>query len=225
MKKKSFKLTLKFGKSRSAYYDRAINLARECPGYDEINNSITFDSDTLADNYDTFDTLWRIIRRWRSSEVLLNGKEIGLLSRYDAIPCFLEYHQAIIQDIHCWADNNMIGWGCKLLTAIKQYYVGMGYVSVMYHRDMHWYEIGHFITDDVWQIDKPQIIYLLKREAKIKHINDCPLFDFDRVIAHVNELPDTIDVSENKHWEIYCKHEPGGNPQPAKIVPVNYIDD
>jgi hypothetical protein len=121
----------------------------------------------------------------------------------------------VIQPLYCRQRKDYLGWGCHHLTEIKRHY-GCG---ILNPSEPFWFELGYFVDDERWQINKADIKQFLKREAELKRLNLCPLFSLDKVFAEVNKLPDYIDLSKSE-WHIVYDTDAGGEGQAVKVWPV-----
>lgn len=216
-----FELKICFGTSKSKNYKKAMELARSFSNFTEGEpNTIVINQEKFVEDYKKIYNLLSYIDKWSATRIYFNGEELTSLrqfqNRLSGLSCYADYDKAVIQEIYCWENKDMPGWGCKNLQAIQRHYCPM---VRLYRGEMYWFEIGHFITDNIWRIDKKEIIRLLKREAELKYLNLCPIFDFDKVVAAVNELPDEIDLSTGDQWEAEYSDEPGSERKPIKISP------
>lgn len=219
-----FEIKICFNKNSSKYYERAMQIAHDLPGFKEGKpNTVTLDAESLAANITKIYELCRIIDRWSKSELWLNNERTTrweLERQIAPLQCYSSYQKTVIQEIYCWNYRDKQGWGCKQLEAIKRHY----YPDSPYElgKDiLYWFEVGNFVdaNDNLWRIDKKQITKLLKREAELKRLNLCPIFNFDRVVAAVNQMPEEINVAESNQWEIEYSNELGYEPVAIKIRP------
>ncbi len=201
--------TMRFGKSASENYAKAIKLAREFNTFKEVTdshpyNEIVVSTDELISKTDALNSLIRLVLHWRSTNFLYNEQFISLPDVFTIqriLECRRKRKQAVIQKTYCYLDNEKEGWGCKLLTTINRYADGF----YCYKEEQKWFEFGKFIADNVWEIDKKEIEAALEREIKIKKVELCDVFEIDRIKSILRDLPDRIDLDENPKWVVRCE--------------------
>jgi len=59
----------------------------------------------------------------------------------------------------------------------------------------------------------------LKREAEVKRLQLCPIFNWQITERKIVTLPDEIDLSQTDLWEKDYLQEPGFEPEPVGIKP------
>jgi len=219
-----FSLELRFGKSSSQNYPRALRLGEQFKHFTPLSdendkNIIVIDKDELRQKRKTFGELWFLVQGWRSSELLVNGKQAPLdyYEYLKVIECNEGYYEATNQQKYCSLFAEKEGWSCKFLTDI-------GYYLPTYHQGnvTYWYHFGRFVSDKIWQIDKLKLKESLEREIRSKKLECCDIFDLRKVEQIVNELADVIDVSKSDTWEILYKENPDGSiieGRPVGIIP------
>jgi len=123
--------------------------------------------------------------------------------------CSDEYYRSIFQDEHCFIDSEHKGWGCKFLTSIR-----LDLPQTSYNlggKNHFWFQIGSFLNDDTWVIDKKKITQIIKREIDQKELNQCSIFDSTMVLQKVDDLPDEIILSQSESWAKEYKEEVHGD--------------
>lgn len=141
-----------------------------------------------------------MISGWKTTELLVNNETIEFynLRKYITIlECEDKYHTSVFPENHCKLQPSKEGWGCQHLSSISRY------SSYYYYGDhgSYWYHFGKFRSDTVWEIDKIKIKDALKREAELKKLFLCKIFDFKKVENIVDTLPDEIDLEKSDLWE------------------------
>lgn len=217
----NFELKICFSKSGSKFYEQVIHTASSVGKFTEGEpNILVLNKRELLNNLPKIGVMVTTIKRWRSTKFYLNNEPIDwhyfINNFLVGINCYKAYQEAVIQENYCWTERIQPGWGCKQLWAIKRY---IDPYRSPWREQLYWWEIGCFITDTTWQVDKKEIKRLLKRESELKNLKLCPIFDFNKVAQSVEELPDAIDTKEES-WEVECSKEPGESNKPIRIRPA-----
>jgi len=221
----TFSLEIRFKKSASKNYSESLKILKtfsdaiisESP---DSENSVTISEDEFIKKIEAINILWGIIGGWKSSQILINGKNANSseLNAYSNIAdCYKKYKKAIIQEEHCFTYGNKEGWGCKFLGEISRYLP-----SNSWDRGRYWYEFGYFESELLWKIDKEKIQGILDREIELMKVTLCPKFSYDKVKAILNELPEYIDVNNDDNWEVVYEDKIDGSlieRKPIKIQP------
>ena len=198
-----FNLTITFGKSSSKYYKKALAWAQRFPCFMPMSasqsaNVVSIGGKDIIDCRGMVHGIWLLIRNWKSARLTVNDKiisECELDKQLPGLHCYHRYELTAAQDLHCRLSHTLEGWGCRLMNVINRHVSHMPYGV-----GLCWFHCGHFITDNVWQIDKPVIIKILERDAELKRLAFCPQFSLKKALAHVKNLPDQIDLSESSEW-------------------------
>jgi transitional endoplasmic reticulum ATPase len=198
---------IKFGKSTSHNYKKAVQIANQFSDFMPLSeknesNCIWIDLQEFREKYKQIESLWYIIRGWKSSELYLEGtladyNDLRLL--FWAMECATAYSSAIVQDDHCKFSMEEAGWGCKKL---KEIFLGRPGWQFYYRNRKFWFQFGHFETPTRWKVDKDDIRKALSREANFKKLFVCPVFDFEKANEIIDSLPDEIDLESSDSWEI-----------------------
>lgn len=220
----AFDLKIKFGKTASKNYKQAVDIARKftefAPAGQTGPNTLIITTDTIAADSKQLELLWPVIECWKSTELFINGKRIAKTEANRAIAslcCYAGYQKAVIQQFYCQLHKHLPGWGCKRLNAVMRHQF-TDYED--YSDRILWYQSGHFIADNIWKIDKKEIVKILKREADLKYLRLCPMFDFSKVQKALDELPDEVDLNKIKGWEKDYIRETGIEPRLVGIRPI-----
>lgn len=201
-----FEFKIRFGKSSSQNYQKAVNQAKKFVNYKPISEDNTFNtvilySNELRQRYRKIEKLWLLISGWKTTELFVNDEPVEFydLNKYIAIlECDNKYQTSIIPENHCKLYPNKEGWGCQHLNTLSRY-------SSNYYqgeRGSYWYHFGNFQSETIWEIDKYKIKDALRREVKLKKLFLCKIFDFEKVESIVDNLPDKIDLDKSELWEI-----------------------
>jgi len=205
---------IRFGKSRSANYKQAVNLAKKFSdvtliGSGSDENTIKIGSEEIFSKYKDFYSLLYIISGWRSTKITYKGVKTGHFQEFfrkfdQVLKCSDSYTTSINKEIYCNVNDAQEGWGCMLLTNIRRH------ISRNYNydwRSKYWYEFGKFEDDKTWKIDKEQIKEQLRREAEDKKIEHCRHFSFDIIAKVVDKLPDAINLESDEGWKVVYKED------------------
>jgi len=222
----SYTIKIKFRKSSSTYYDSALLNSKKFEKFQEAeskkeSNVVEIPSDELQEKVTFFNQLWEIVKGWKGTEIFLNDKIIDpkSLSEISNITnCYVDYSKAVVQEKHCKINGEKEGWSCKLLNSIDRYSNGDSYY---YNRQNKWYEFGEFISNTVWKINKQKIKDLLTREALLKHLELCPIYNQEKVIDIIDNLPESIDTENSEYWEIKYDENIDGNIIEKKPIGIN----
>lgn len=201
-------IEIRFGKSTSSRYSRALQIAKTLPNFfpiSEENNFNTIKTDTaeLLNNFETFDSLISYISDWKSTEILFNGEQVSpfhFIYKYrEIIDCSKMQAVSAAKDIYCHDDHKRKGWGCRHLTNIKRHLEQ----RYSHHHYKYWYWFGDFENDyKEWKINKSLLKEALLKEVLENKIDCCAIFSFDKLDKKIKELPDKIVLTDNDSWEI-----------------------
>ncbi|MFW6348472.1 MAG: ATP-binding protein [Cyclonatronaceae bacterium] len=110
------------------------------------------------------------------------------------------------------------GWGYAALDAISRY---LPEERERLFTEVFWFQIGHFVQEGLWQVDKHQMLAILRQQAEDKLLHLCPSFDFASTEAIIQRLPEHIDTNENPNWATYYTRRVVGSRverKPAGII-------
>lgn len=200
---------VKFGKSHSSYYDKAIEYASSFDhfipiGEDSDLNAINTDNNEIINKMAIFNKLIDTIGSWKSAEVYFRDKKVRPRSFQYEIQsisdCAKRYAKSTKQDKYC-DENKSENWGCKFLNGIVLDIDNTPYYD--YYK--FWYKYGDFINEKIWKVDKEKIAESLLGIIENKHIDFCPVFQLDFFQKYITSLPDEIDISDETKWGIVNK--------------------
>lgn len=209
-------LVIRFPQSSSPNLKRALKLARELelfrPASEKNHfNTVSLRAEGLRASITTAAQLWELVRSWKGSEIQLDGKSLELAQFRDLVnvlSCSLAYDTAADQTEHCNGFDGEVGWGCRHLESVRL--ILPAYLTYSSSRRQYWYQFGRFSSPSIWSIDKDAILAALTREAESRKIALCPAFQVERIKAALKELPDEIDTTTSKAWEIESIEDPTG---------------
>lgn len=227
-------VTITFGKSSSRNYRKALRLAQEFSSFTALSensevNSVEVGQEEFRQKYRKVQSLWLNVCNWKSSELRLEGVPADLnevRKLFAVVECARDYSSAVIRKDHCKIYGERNGWGCKFLNTIDPYLPSSRYYLI--RGRAYWFQFGGFESATQWKIDKQEIRAALAREAEIKRLCLCPVFDLQKTEQVLSELPDTIDVEDSDKWEIQWEEEtdePTVDPKPVGVAPKSLGND
>lgn len=220
-------IEIRFGKSSSSNYLRAIKKAKEFSSFieakDDIDlNTITVPADELLNKYKSFQDLIRFIMNWKSSDVIYNGNSIRMYDffyKFELIVnCSKTCAAATEKTRYCYIDPQKEGWGCRFLTETKRH------LEKSYSKGLYWYEFGNFNTDNSeWVIDKFQLNEVLQKEIISKVVYGCPYFSQNKLNTIIENIPNSIKIAvDNKNWDIEYEEDFYGEKIDKKPVGIKH---
>ncbi len=208
---------IRFGQSTSASYAKVLRAAQQFSGFQEASqdapyNSVRVESPQLSAEYKHLRRLWDGISGWRSAEFLIDGRpgafhDLYTLVRY--VECADKREVSPQPGRYCEKSHSGgQGWGCRYLSATEREPAAPRYSFGT--PPTGWWDFGAFDADGRFVVRKEHIRDALQKEAERAGLSFCPQFDFQRVSAAVDALPDVIDPSASNAWEvIYEDHADG----------------
>lgn len=205
-----FSIKLKFGKSTSANYSIAVEMAKSHATYEEfddgkqVSHSVTFSSDEIDD----FFSLYEIVGNWKSAVIAINGKVLApAQSRF--MYCFQERSKAFNPVEYCFGlddgrYSNDNDYGCQH-TGINPYsWEGLS-------------AYGKMDSKGVFHVNKAKL-----QHDVLRNLNDykyCPALDVEKVVQKVlNDIPDKINPKTNNSWEYITEYDDNLEKQVAVSV-------
>jgi hypothetical protein len=210
---------IRFGHSTSASYPKALRTAQQFAGFrdataDAPYSSVRVEASQLSAEYKHLRRLWDAVSGWKSAEFLVDGRpaefhDLYTLVRY--VECAERRDVSPQPGRYCEKSHaGGHGWGCRYLSAIEREPV----VTPRYGFGVPptgWWHFGSFDSDQHFVIHKEHIRETLQKEADRAGLSFCPQFDFQRVSASVDSLPDEIDPSSSSMWEtVFEDYAEGG---------------
>lgn len=203
----AFELKITFGKSSSQYYKKALKYAGVFTGFlpiseDNPANVVVVDGEELKRKSKKFEALWYVINNWKTTELMVNGeyKNVYEIREYlEILECSKGFARAVLPSKYCNLYGDKEGWGCKFLKTISRYPRENYY---QYGDWSNWYDFGRFASETVWKVDKSKLLETLRREASLKNLELCDVFEFNKAEAIVDSLQGEIDVEKSEYWEI-----------------------
>ncbi|MHB9038664.1 MAG: AAA family ATPase [Armatimonadota bacterium] len=209
----SHALTISFARSTSPTFPivrRRLDALAELGGLnvttDESGKEVWFElhiNGGLVENYRRITNLLSLVRRWKSSEIALDGE---LLERYttdDVLNRIEEIRQ-------CWARRKATGpagcrrdctLGCRTLRITpSQRFLDGAFIT-----EPRWYTVGKFENGEV-NIDKAGLTTQVERRWN-KLLDCCPCFDKDAVLSSIQALPDVLSPDDPGYQLVYKRDD------------------
>ena len=176
-----WRVSVSFGRSPSANFDRALFLAQGAPEYTESNGVYQATYSAAPEQFLSFVKLYELVAGWKSAHVMINGHLVD---------------RKIIGNInYCYGDR------CR--SGNPEFCFGASYFTMNpfgCHRlqmsacNTPWVEFFNPTADGSYQLDKPRIQRRIDYAAQ--SYNKCPAFDYDSIIARLNDLPSIVTEQE-----------------------------
>ncbi|MCK4460639.1 MAG: zinc ribbon domain-containing protein [candidate division Zixibacteria bacterium] len=183
---------IKFGFSTSASYERAVDICKIIPTYEQSGegkgslHSITVPITEI----ELILNIYKLVGSWKSSKMLINGQPASKSALvYHGVGCYRERQKAYDRDQYCFGEREyeLNIWGCKKLNLPLAQWGG------------GWLEYGKFDSKGVWHFDKDRIRHELLRRI---HENElCPVLNQQRVLQTLDAIPNSIDPKRDPRWE------------------------
>jgi len=204
-------LLFEFGRSASRKYKDAVGIASQFSGFTEAMdakpvNTIHLPADEWFEKKREFDDLYALVAHWRGTNLTLGGAEIKphefFWKFHAVIKCAKGYEESIDKSRYCCLEDSYEGWGCKMLDDLDRHLSKTASYAMKY-----WYRFGDFISEGVWEIDKPLIKDYLEKEAEEKNLSYCKVFSLEKARTIVAGLPDVIDTHGSASWDIEYRED------------------
>lgn len=196
-------IKFEFKKSRSSYFSDVIKYVKMFDHFTELSENdfkLTIDKIELFEKWEYFAPLHHYITKWAGTKVWINNKLIipykndTFYALQQIHYCLKGYNDSYDKTNYCSQDDEFTGWGCfRLKSIIKN--------ITSFHWN-YWYKYGKFINDNNWVIDKQKIKEILLNESRSKRVDICPCFDESKILNSIDSLPDSIDLTKDKGWQI-----------------------
>jgi transitional endoplasmic reticulum ATPase len=224
----TLELEVIFGKSSSPNYKKVINLSKKFSDFQPASeenplNIIKITTvNELRDKYYKLESILEIIKSWKTSEFVLDNEKIDfreVREIFKILECSKGYSKSIIPENYCKIWGEKEGWGCKHLTAVERHQEKYSYY---YGRTTFWYQFGHFLSRNIWKIDKAKLKKAVKREVELKRIYLCSQFDFEKVNDIIRSLPEKIYLRKSDAWSIIFEESTEEDIIKKKSVGIKY---
>lgn len=214
-----FSIEIHFPVSKSKSYPDVLKHARLFFNFSENPNILKVtDIDELFGRWDDFSIVIFNTTKWAGTNVFYRGtpvipyKNDFFYTLLNLKYCYNAFMGEINKDGFC--ENS--SWGCRKMDFMARR------ISGRYFSGTYWYRFGYFVDENTWKIDKISILKTLAEEAKMKTLDICPAFNFERIKRFVNQLPETIKVDEN--WDIEYQAEITDQGKVLIPVSIRHVD-
>ena len=195
------------GKTRSRRLQDAIRQAEKIPGFSKpegagvemvIEIRVPFEDSKV---WHRIQELRYPLGRWKSTVVLLDGKEIepGQLSSdlSQVVACYRSKQSSDPLLHYCSGrdrpNGDISAFGCRLIKGVDLRDWGGS--------EMHWYEFGALSADQKrFAVDKDAILGRLRHKTIDKACVSCPAFSWTHVAEAVQSLPGEIDLERSSRF-------------------------
>lgn len=203
---------ISFGRSSSANYTTAVRLAESLSGYTSTGEGkqqlhiVSFDlSLDDGDSWQRLRKLMDIVRGWQSASICIAGRLQSYWEMDRRLTAVLDCYQTRTRGPdnpnYCSGADTVHdeprSFGCRLLEGVHRP------LRNNYSRRFSWCQFGQ-LTDDcsAFIVDKEAIVQEIRSSATDSYCEFCPAFDWSRVEADVDFLPDRVDVEGSSSFEL-----------------------
>jgi hypothetical protein len=198
-------IEIQFGYSRSKYYSDAVDLASKHTHERSGNEgNVVFDVSFSPQELEEAGQLWELVKRWKSSSLIIDGVEASKKDLTYGLRCFEKYKEADRGRKYCfgegdWSDFNFIG--CLKMGA------GVFERGDLFKREdvsseldlqLAWNNFGRFDDTGVWHFDKDGLRQKLRRQFESNR--HCPLLRWEDIKRAIEGLPETVDPATDPDW-------------------------
>ncbi|MHB9038539.1 MAG: AAA family ATPase [Armatimonadota bacterium] len=157
----------------------------------------------LVENYRRIANLLSLVRRWKSTEIALDGESLDKFTTDDALNRIEEIRQ-------CWTRRKTTGpagcrrdctLGCRSLRITpSQRFLDGAFIT-----EPRWYTVGKFENGKV-TVDKAGLTAQVERRWN-KLLDCCPCFDKNAVLSAIQALPDVTSPDEPGFQLVYKRDD------------------
>jgi len=157
----------------------------------------------LVENYRRITNLLSLVRRWKSTEISLDGETLDKYAIDDVLNRIEEIRG-------CWNRRKATGpagcrrdcaLGCKSLRITpSQRFLDGAFIT-----EPRWFTVGRFEGGKV-TVDKAGLVAQVDRRRN-KLLACCPCFDKDAVLSAIQELPDTLSPDDPGYQLVYKRDD------------------
>ncbi|MHB9039017.1 MAG: AAA family ATPase, partial [Armatimonadota bacterium] len=173
---------------------------------DESSKEVWFElhiNGGLVENYRRIANLLSLVRRWKSTEIALDGELLDKFTTDDALNRIEEIRQ-------CWTRRKATGpagcrrdctLGCRSLRITpSQRFLDGAFIT-----EPRWYTVGKFENGKV-TVDKAGLTAQVERRWN-KLLDCCPCFDKDSVLSGIQALPDVLSPNDPGYQMAYRRDD------------------
>ncbi|MHB9036970.1 MAG: AAA family ATPase [Armatimonadota bacterium] len=209
----SHALTISFARSTSPTFPivrRRLDALAELGGLnvttDEFGKEVWFEicvSGGLVENYRRIANLLSLVRRWKSTEISIDGESLDKYATDDALNRIEEIRQ-------CWQRRKASGpagcrrdctLGCKALRITpSQRFLDGAFIT-----EPRWFAVGKFESGKV-TVDKAGLAAQLERRWNML-LDCCPCFNKDAVLSAIQALQDMLSPDDPGYQLVYKRDD------------------
>ena len=176
-----WRISVSFGKSSSANFERALYLAQNAPEYTESNGiyQATYSAD--PEQFLAFVKLYELVSGWKSAHVMINGQ--------------LEDRKIVGNINYCYGDKCRSGdpdfcFGASWFTKNP---FGCHRIQ-MSACNTPWTDFFQPIATGEYMLDKCKMKRRIDYQGRV--YSKCPAFDYDSIVDRLNSLPSVVTEEE-----------------------------
>ena len=185
-------ITIEFGYSTSANFDKALKIAREFDSYIQYGEDrkalhrITIDPSQIEETTELHD----YVGGWKSAKLYIDGEDAQSGSVYGFTWCYRQRKSNFKPEYYCFGYENEHDfnlWGCNQARMPFR-----GYAD--------WFSYGEWIgKKGDWKFDKERILH--KLQIELFSVRFCPAFNPDLVEDVLQAMPDVVNPNKDKNWK------------------------
>jgi transitional endoplasmic reticulum ATPase len=205
-------LEISFGKSPSAHYERAVQVAQCLPGYHStgaggniLHGLVWTRSLADAGAWEQLEELLQLIAGWNSTRLKVAGQEMHyarLASSLNHIrTCYARKLRRGAGDDYCSGKSTPTDeasyFGCRWCYGVARQ------VDALASEGSSWIRYGTLTRKrDAFRVDKQAILKALAQDTRTAACRLCPAFRWQRVCADVDELPELIKLGPQSMFQV-----------------------
>lgn len=157
----------------------------------------------LVENYRRITNLLSLVRRWKSTEVSLDGETLDKYAVDDVLNRIEEIRG-------CWNRRKTTGRaGCRRDCAVGcrslRITPSQRFLDGAFITEPRWYAVGKF-EDGKVTVDKAGLVAQIDRRRN-KLLDCCPCFDRDAALAAMQQLPDALSPDDPGYQLVYKRDD------------------
>ncbi len=209
----SHSLTVSFARSTSPTFPivrKRLNALAELGNLnvttDDAGKEVWFElhvAGGLVENYRRIMNLLSLVRRWKTTEVALDGENLDKYAADNVLNRIEEIRQ-------CWSRRKATGpagcrRGCALGCRTICITPSQRFLEGAFITEPQWYGVGEYKSGCVI-IDKPGLIAQADRRRN-RLLDCCPCFDRNAILTAIQGLPDVLSPNEAGYQLVYKRDD------------------
>lgn len=187
-------IRVQFFYSSSPNYEKAVALAQAADEYtlSGEGRNITHEAGYRFENFPKAKKLVMLVKGWKTASLSSCGAELELRKVYTLEGVYFCWRQAAEcedPEPYCRQAEGRL----RLPIDEMQRSLMICRMCKIVHRGFRWDAYGWLAPDGMFVIDKQRLRQLAERDLEYKRMDCCPLFEWSRVEAAIEELPDIVD--------------------------------